>query len=149
MDVVLGKNLTIEILIPKNSDDIVIWSFYNGKDPLITIATLRPNKPVEVRDAYKNRAFVDPNTGSLTVTSLKKEDSGDYSVNLIQATTETGDVKVRVLGKSFYFLKAGKYSGGLGSHNLKQEQIVNYAECSSVLSHLVQSKYPSATSITV
>ncbi|XP_013880785.1 hemicentin-1 isoform X2 [Austrofundulus limnaeus] len=98
MDVVLGKNLTIKITVTKNPGDIVIWNFNDGKNQN-NIATLRPDNTVNVGDAYKTRGVsVDPNTGSLTVTSLKKEDSGDYSVTLLQsAATVTGDVLVRVL----------------------------------------------------
>lgn len=97
VDVILGKDLTLKVLVAKNAEDIIIWNFSDGKEQ-INIGTLRPSG-TSIGPNYKGRASINSTNGYLTLTSLKSEDSGDYSINLVTTTTKTAEVKVRVLGE--------------------------------------------------
>lgn len=101
VDVVAGKSVTLKVLVAKNTDDIIIWNFSDGKDQT-NVGTLRSNTS-QLNDPYKDRAAIDPSNGFLTLNALQNEDSGDYSINILKysGTTLTGEIKVRVLGKSF------------------------------------------------
>ncbi|XP_037548793.1 carcinoembryonic antigen-related cell adhesion molecule 8 isoform X2 [Nematolebias whitei] len=97
VDVVAGKSVTLRVLVAKNTDDIIIWNFSDGKDQT-NVGTLRSNTS-QLNDPYKTRAAIDPSNGFLTVNALQNEDSGDYSINILKSsgTTLTGEIKVRVL----------------------------------------------------
>ncbi|XP_017291671.1 carcinoembryonic antigen-related cell adhesion molecule 5-like [Kryptolebias marmoratus] len=97
VDVLLGQNVTLNILVPIKEGDIIIWNYSDGTDTN-NVGSLRPGGP-QIGDSYKTRASIDPKTGFLTLTSVKNEDSGDYSINILQSSGGilTGEIKVRVL----------------------------------------------------
>uniref|UniRef100_A0A087XIK9 Ig-like domain-containing protein n=1 Tax=Poecilia formosa TaxID=48698 RepID=A0A087XIK9_POEFO len=93
LDVLLGKDLTINLLRPTGKDDIITWN-YKGST---SIGTVRPGA-VTITDQYKGRASINVTDGSLTLKSIKSEDSGDYNVVIIGLTTTIpAEVKIRVL----------------------------------------------------
>lgn len=102
VSVVSGQSVTLRVLVATGSDDIVIWNFSDGKEQT-NVGTLRSNVS-QLNDPYKPRAAIDPSNGFLTLNALKNEDSGDYSINILKfsGTTLTGEIKVRVLSKSFF-----------------------------------------------
>ncbi|KAM6899963.1 cell adhesion molecule CEACAM20-like [Xenentodon cancila] len=95
VDVVLGQNLTLKILVEKPSNTIIIWNYSDGKDQN-NIGTLHLTG-VTIDEQYQGRAFINSSNGYLTLLSLKTEDSGDYSINMVTTTTKSAEVKVRVL----------------------------------------------------
>ena len=102
VDVVLGGSLTLQILVEKQKDDIIIWNFSDGQEQ-INIGTLRPSGAF-IAEPYQGRASINSSNGYLTLSSLKPDDSGDFSINLVRTTTQTAEVKVRVLGESLSLL---------------------------------------------
>ncbi|XP_043995306.1 carcinoembryonic antigen-related cell adhesion molecule 5-like [Gambusia affinis] len=93
LDALLGKDLTINLLRPTERSDIITWN-YKGS---ASIGTVRDGT-ASIKDLYKGRASINATDGSLTLKSLKSEDSGDYNVVII-GTTDTipAEVKIRVL----------------------------------------------------
>ncbi|XP_014904319.1 carcinoembryonic antigen-related cell adhesion molecule 2 isoform X1 [Poecilia latipinna] len=93
LDVLLGKDLTINLLRPTGKDDIITWN-YKGST---SIGTVRSGTVI-ITDQYKGRASINVTDGSLTLKSIKPEDSGDYNVVIIGLTaTIPAEVKIRVL----------------------------------------------------
>ncbi|XP_053720065.1 carcinoembryonic antigen-related cell adhesion molecule 5 [Synchiropus splendidus] len=98
VDITLGKDVVLKTLLTDLKDfAFVIWNYSDGKDQ-VNVATLLPTE-LRVDDAYKNRAWIDPKTGNLRLNATKKEDSGDYSISILQTATgtRTGEIKLRVL----------------------------------------------------
>ncbi|KAM9738612.1 cell adhesion molecule CEACAM5 [Menidia menidia] len=95
LDAALGQNVTLKILVPKEDDDVIVWNFSDGSEQII-VASLR-SSGVKVGNGYEGRVSVDVKTGYLTLSGLKSEDSGDYSINIVGKEVLTGEVKVRVL----------------------------------------------------
>ncbi|XP_008420612.1 uncharacterized protein LOC103472633 [Poecilia reticulata] len=77
LDVMLGENITINLLLPKVEGDSIGWGFNNR-----TIGGLGADR-VSIQDPYKDRAIIN-NNGSLTLKSLKSEDSGNYKLHLFR-----------------------------------------------------------------
>lgn len=99
MDAVLGRNVTLKTLV-KPVYTFIVWNFNDGTEQ-VHIAT-QTEKGLNTNDAlYKDRVSVDPVTGSLTLTALRANESGDYSINIIteDGSTRTAEIKMRVLGE--------------------------------------------------
>uniref|UniRef100_UPI0037E92626 carcinoembryonic antigen-related cell adhesion molecule 20 n=1 Tax=Semicossyphus pulcher TaxID=241346 RepID=UPI0037E92626 len=97
VDGVLGKNVTLKTLLGKTSYAVLIWNFNDGSDQ-INVVTITPPKEPTVSPHYQGRVSINADDGTLTLTSLKSEDSGDYSITAVtDAGTKTADIKVRVL----------------------------------------------------
>ncbi|KAM4724969.1 cell adhesion molecule CEACAM20 [Anableps anableps] len=93
VDVILGNNVTLNVLRVKQPGDIMVWSTQRG-----SIITLRPNTVI-VNEAYTGRASINTTNGYLTLKSLKLEDTGDYILNILPEAGEgiTREITVRVL----------------------------------------------------
>ncbi|KAF6738963.1 Carcinoembryonic antigen-related cell adhesion molecule 5 [Oryzias melastigma] len=95
VDAILGKNITLEVLIKLNGADNIAWGFSDGSK-LVPILGYSAGS-VRVMDSYKGRAFLDTTNGYLTLTGLTAKDSGDYSINIIGTQIASGEIKLRVL----------------------------------------------------
>ncbi|CAJ1082894.1 carcinoembryonic antigen-related cell adhesion molecule 5-like isoform X2 [Xyrichtys novacula] len=97
LDVVLGKNLTVPTLLKNPTYSFIVWNFNNGGHQIhvITIGS----EGLSVNTPYEGRVAIDPTNGFLTLTAVKSEDSGDYSINVISSSgaTKTEEIAVRVL----------------------------------------------------
>ncbi|XP_075907579.1 cell adhesion molecule CEACAM5 [Nelusetta ayraudi] len=97
VDAVLGRNVTLKTLV-KPVYTFIVWNFNDGTEQ-VHIAT-RTETGLNTNDAlYKDRVSVDPVTGSLTLTALRADESGDYSITIIKedGSTLTAEIKLRVL----------------------------------------------------
>lgn len=75
----------------------ITWTFNDGVNKAINIVTLSPSS-VNVAKPYQGRVVVNQTNGFVTLMSLKAEDSGDYTINIISdAGTLTDDIQLRVL----------------------------------------------------
>lgn len=99
MDVVVGRNVTIKTLLNKPQYMFISWNFNHDGDQ-VNVATLGP-KGIKEGEHSMGRVAINATTGALTLTSVKPEDSGDYSINIIaeDATTRTAEIQLRVLGE--------------------------------------------------
>ncbi|CAG5887537.1 unnamed protein product [Menidia menidia] len=93
---ILMGNVTLKVLTEKKRGDSIIWYFRVG-ERWNNIATLRQTE-WEISDLYKGRASIDTSNGYLTLSSLRCEDSGDYSVSVIRDVVLTGEISLRVRG---------------------------------------------------
>lgn len=99
VDAVLGRNVTLKTLV-KPVYTFIVWNFNDGTEQ-VHIAT-RTATGLNTNDMlYKDRVSVDPVTGSLTLTALRANESGDYSITIItqDGSTTTAEIKLRVLGE--------------------------------------------------
>ncbi|XP_047239074.1 immunoglobulin lambda-1 light chain-like [Girardinichthys multiradiatus] len=91
----LGENITLKILVAKKQEDIIFWSFKNEKE-FLSVATLNPPN-LKVNNRYKGRVSIDSANGYLTLTSVKLEDRGNYTVNILRDLLGlTGMIKLNV-----------------------------------------------------
>ncbi|XP_008299471.1 carcinoembryonic antigen-related cell adhesion molecule 20 isoform X2 [Stegastes partitus] len=97
VDAILGRNVTLKTLIDKSEYSFIIWNHSDGKEQ-DNVATLGPSG-LKVNERFEGRVSINATNGYLSLFSLKSEDSGDYSINLIAAdgTTSTGEIKLQVL----------------------------------------------------
>ncbi|KAG7225255.1 hypothetical protein INR49_014650 [Caranx melampygus] len=97
VDVVVGRNVTIKTLLTNPEYMFITWNF-NHEGEQINVATLGP-KGVKEGPQYVGRVSIDPTTGALNITSVKPEDSGDFSINILKedSTTKTAEIELRVL----------------------------------------------------
>ncbi|KAI3358989.1 hypothetical protein L3Q82_015371 [Scortum barcoo] len=97
VDAVLGRNVTLQTLVNKADYAFIIWNF-NHEGESVNIATLSPTG-LTVDDAHKGRVSINSTNGYLTLTGLKSEDSGDYSISIVSPSgqTRTGETTLRVL----------------------------------------------------
>ncbi|KAM9738613.1 uncharacterized protein ACNS7B_013887 [Menidia menidia] len=91
---ILMGDVTLKVLTEKKRGDSIIWYFRVG-ERWNNIATLRQTE-WEISDLYKGRASIDTSNGYLTLSSLRCEDSGDYSVSVIRDVVLTGEISLRV-----------------------------------------------------
>ncbi|XP_060915228.1 carcinoembryonic antigen-related cell adhesion molecule 6 isoform X2 [Labrus mixtus] len=91
VDAVLGKNVTLKTLVDNPTYNVIIWNFEGNN-----IITLYPES-LTVSDLYKGRVSINRTNGYLTLSSVKSEDSGDYTITILSTTTETDQIKLRVL----------------------------------------------------
>ncbi|XP_028296744.1 carcinoembryonic antigen-related cell adhesion molecule 5 [Gouania willdenowi] len=100
VDVVLGRNVTLQTVVGNLGTDFIVitWSYSDGHD-LDPIATATPTGMKNVNDRYVGRVTINVTNGYLTLSALRAEDSGDYSISIIPQsfTPLTGEIKVRVL----------------------------------------------------
>lgn len=96
----MGKSVTITTLLDKPQYVFIIWNYSDGTDQ-IHVATVSPTT-LKVNAPYEGRVSLNATNGYLTLNSVKTEDSGDYSINVISADgdTKTAEIKLRVLGES-------------------------------------------------
>lgn len=101
MDVILGRNVTLQTLLVKPNYAFIVWNYNNG-DEQRHVAT-QTESGLKVNSLYEGRVSIDPDTGSLFLKAAKSEDSGDFSINVISddGATKTAEIKLRVLGESF------------------------------------------------
>ncbi|XP_007541473.1 uncharacterized protein LOC103130105 [Poecilia formosa] len=96
VQVYLGENATLEILVENEPSNIITWNFKGGNQ-IVNVALLRPEGLI-VNDRYKGRASIDSANGHLTLTSVQLNDSGNYTVVILgKNTTEIGTVKLHVV----------------------------------------------------
>ncbi|XP_018545086.1 carcinoembryonic antigen-related cell adhesion molecule 5 [Lates calcarifer] len=97
LDAVVGKSVTITTLLDKPQYVFIIWNYSDGTDQ-IHVATVSPTT-LKVNAPYEGRVSLNATNGYLTLNSVKTEDSGDYSINVISADgdTKTAEIKLRVL----------------------------------------------------
>ncbi|XP_022613154.1 carcinoembryonic antigen-related cell adhesion molecule 2-like [Seriola dumerili] len=97
VDAVVGRNVTLKTLLDKPQYVFITWNYNDGSEQ-INVATLGP-KGTKVGEPYEGRASINATTGDLTMTSLKSEDSGDYSISILSddSTTRTAEIQLRVL----------------------------------------------------
>lgn len=97
VDAVLGRNVTLKTLLVKPVYTFIVWNFNDGTEQ-VNIGT-QTATGLNANDAYKDRVSVDPVTGSLTLTAVRADESGDYSITVItvDGTTRTAEIKLRVL----------------------------------------------------
>uniref|UniRef100_A0A3Q1IN16 Ig-like domain-containing protein n=2 Tax=Anabas testudineus TaxID=64144 RepID=A0A3Q1IN16_ANATE len=97
LDAILGSNATLRTLVDSPSFAFITWTFNDGVNKAINIVTLSPSS-VNVAKPYQGRVVVNQTNGFVTLMSLKAEDSGDYTINIISdAGTLTDDIQLRVL----------------------------------------------------
>uniref|UniRef100_A0A3B3UMH4 Immunoglobulin domain-containing protein n=1 Tax=Poecilia latipinna TaxID=48699 RepID=A0A3B3UMH4_9TELE len=102
VQVYLGENATLEILVENEPSNIITWNFKGGNQ-IVNVALLRPEGLI-VNDRYKGRASIDSANGHLTLTSVQLNDSGNYTVVILgKNTTEIGTVKLHVVGETFIY----------------------------------------------
>ncbi|XP_037651693.1 carcinoembryonic antigen-related cell adhesion molecule 5-like isoform X1 [Sebastes umbrosus] len=99
VEVIVGKNVTLKTLLVNPVYSFIIWGFSDGGDDPVNVASLPASGVLKVNDPYIGRVAVNGTNGFLTLTGLKPEDSGDYSINLIKAdgSTTTGATNLKVL----------------------------------------------------
>ncbi|XP_061786832.2 cell adhesion molecule CEACAM5-like [Nerophis lumbriciformis] len=92
VDAIVGKNVTFRTLLDKPAFLVIIWKFQSER-----ILTLSPTS-VNVNAPYEGRVSVDEQNGSLHLSALTKDDSGDYSVSVVaeDGSTEDGNIQLRV-----------------------------------------------------
>ncbi|XP_077446519.1 cell adhesion molecule CEACAM5-like [Stigmatopora argus] len=97
VDAEAGKNVTLRTLLTKPDYVFLIWNFHNGEEQ-IHVITLGPQGQ-KVNDPYRGRVGVDPVSGTLTLSAITADDSGDFRINVIKnnSETETGETQLRVL----------------------------------------------------
>ncbi|XP_041664760.1 carcinoembryonic antigen-related cell adhesion molecule 5-like [Cheilinus undulatus] len=97
VDVILGKNATIQTLLNKPTYTFIIWYFVveGERDRVATVGDAGLN----VAPAWEGRVSINKDNGFLSLASVKSEDSGDYSISIITAdgSARTGDIQLRVL----------------------------------------------------
>lgn len=100
MEAIVGRNVTLKTLLDKPVYSFIVWNFNDGSEQT-NIATLTKSS-LKAREGYEGRASIDSVTGSLSLTGLKPDDSGDYSISIISedGTTRTAEIKLLVLGES-------------------------------------------------
>ncbi|XP_051809601.1 uncharacterized protein LOC127535483, partial [Acanthochromis polyacanthus] len=98
VNAVLGHNVTLTtLLVDKPNYAFISWSFSDGKEqvPVATVGSqgLKPNA------AYEGRVSINTTNGALSLSSLKAEDSGVYSISIIapDGTTDGAEIKLQVL----------------------------------------------------
>ncbi|KAM6974272.1 LOW QUALITY PROTEIN: cell adhesion molecule CEACAM20-like [Tautogolabrus adspersus] len=93
VDAVLGKNVTLTTLVKNPSYAFMIWNFEGNN-----VLTVSPTS-LTVSDAYKGRASINSTNGYLTLSSLKSEDSGDYTITIVSpaGVTKSDLITLRVL----------------------------------------------------
>ncbi|XP_051812118.1 carcinoembryonic antigen-related cell adhesion molecule 20-like [Acanthochromis polyacanthus] len=98
VNAILGHNVTLTtLLVDKPNYAFISWSFSDGKEqvPIATVGSqgLKPNA------AYEGRVSINATNGALSLSSLKTEDSGDYSISIIapDGTTDGAEIKLQVL----------------------------------------------------
>lgn len=97
VNAIVGKTVTLTTLVNNPSYMFIIWNYSDGKEQF-NVATVSPSG-LKVSPLYEGRVSINATNGYLTLTSLKSNDSGDYSINIIKddATTTTGEIKLQVL----------------------------------------------------
>ncbi|XP_068188614.1 carcinoembryonic antigen-related cell adhesion molecule 5 [Antennarius striatus] len=97
IDAVVGKNVTFVTEADKSTYVVIIWNHHTPTE-LTNVVTFTGNG-LNVHDKYQGRATLDTTTGQLTLSGLKKEDTGDYSVSIVSQLGEAlaGETKLRVL----------------------------------------------------
>ncbi|XP_059205786.1 carcinoembryonic antigen-related cell adhesion molecule 1-like [Centropristis striata] len=97
VDASLGKDVTLKTMFDKAEYIIILWNYSDGTDQ-VNVATVSAGG-VKVAAPYEGRVTVNTTNGYLTITGLKSEDSGDYSISLVtpESITKTGETKLRVL----------------------------------------------------
>ncbi|KAF3706955.1 Carcinoembryonic antigen-related cell adhesion molecule 20 Precursor [Channa argus] len=97
LDAILGRNVTFPTLLTNPVYDFIVWNFNNGEDQ-VNVATLSQSG-LRVAKPYEGRVAVNKTNGGLMLSSVKLEDSGDYSISILSndRETETEDLKLRVL----------------------------------------------------
>uniref|UniRef100_A0A8D3E316 Ig-like domain-containing protein n=1 Tax=Scophthalmus maximus TaxID=52904 RepID=A0A8D3E316_SCOMX len=99
VDAVLGRDLVLATLFHEKPDySFMIWSFNGGSEP-VSVATLGATSGLTVNPDYEGRVSVNATNGYLSLTSLKSEDTGDYSFTIVstKGVTKTAEIKLRVL----------------------------------------------------
>ncbi|KAF7647908.1 hypothetical protein LDENG_00165010 [Lucifuga dentata] len=98
VDAILGKNVTFRTLADLKDGFLVITWMFNGGSQLVPVITLTSDGE-NVDAGYEGRVSVARENGFLTLGPLTSEDSGDYSLNIVnhKGQTKTGEVKLRVL----------------------------------------------------
>nr|XP_020496251.1 carcinoembryonic antigen-related cell adhesion molecule 5-like isoform X1 [Labrus bergylta] len=91
VDAVLGKNVTLKPLVYNPSFNAIVWNFEGDN-----ILTLYPTS-MTVSESYKGRVSINRTNGYLTLSSVKSQDSGDYTITILSTTTETDKITLRVL----------------------------------------------------
>ncbi|XP_072226490.1 uncharacterized protein [Leuresthes tenuis] len=98
VEAILERNVTLKVLAEKKSNDTIIW-YFRDRDGWINIATLHQTE-LNITDRYKGRASINSSNGYLTLSYLTCEDSGDYSITIIQDVVITGEITLRVLAST-------------------------------------------------
>ncbi|CAN9503578.1 unnamed protein product [Ophioblennius macclurei] len=98
VDAVLGKNVTLKTLLKEPVYSFIIWNYSDGTES-VHVATAVPVGDGKVNEPYLGRVVLDKTKGDLTLIGLRSTDTGDYSINVVDAagTTQTGEIKLRVL----------------------------------------------------
>lgn len=96
----LGRNATLKTLLVNPLYTFIVWNFNDGTEQ-VNIATQTKTGLKVNEEVYKDRVSVDPVTGSLTMTAVRADESGDYSITIIaeDGSTRTAETKLRVLGE--------------------------------------------------
>ncbi|KAM9838653.1 cell adhesion molecule CEACAM20-like [Aulostomus maculatus] len=97
VDANVGKTVTLKTLLDKPNYEFIIWNFNDGHEQ-INVATLT-QRGLRVSDPYEGRVAVSNTSGSLTLTTLRPEDSGGYSITMltVEGDTRTAEIELRVL----------------------------------------------------
>jgi len=97
-----GKNLTVKPKAEIQTNDQIQWRF---EDKVILKAEIR-GETVQTHDdavadeRFKGRLKLDEKTGSLTITNMRNEDSGEYKLQIISSRETTNKTfVVTVCGK--------------------------------------------------
>lgn len=100
MDAVLGRNVTLTTLLVKPEYILIIWNFNNGEE-MINVATLTTAAGLKTGPQFEGRATINATNGNLYLGALRPEDSGDYTINVVEpdGITRTSETQLRVLGE--------------------------------------------------
>lgn len=98
MEGIVGRNVTLKTLLDKPVYSYIVWNFNDGTEQ--NIATLTKTV-LRVKDDYKGRLSIDNITGSLSLSDLKPNDTGDYSITILteDGNTRAAEIKLQVLGE--------------------------------------------------
>lgn len=93
----VGKDVTISTLLKNSTYSVIIWNYSDGKEQNNIVTGSSGGS--KVAEPYAGRVILDTNNGQLTLSAVKAEDSGDYSISAISADllTNTGEIKLKVL----------------------------------------------------